>query len=278
MIRHRGRRAAIAALAATALLAPPAAAAPRTPAAPDAAGSAAIIGELLPEAMDAPGGIPLEDLERLVGALGDRAEAALRELLEQSRSPRTERLTGDYGSDAADPAGPFAAQPEPERTAEFGDRTERSDFWFPAAVAGCGVGEAPGTVARATVQPGPNFGAGPILGKGNLIAPYIPAGHALFHILVGSDRLVPVVQGTDMKVLWLNLSTARGGIADLDDTVLGAGLLAQTSRLVDTGEGGVIAAIYGSAAYADGDVCRVSPTLGGARVGGQSEKIGAGSS
>lgn len=148
------------------------------------------------------------------------------------------------------------------------DVTEKKDFWGPALVPNCGVEGSMSTVANATVQPGPNYGAGPILGKNNLLSPYVPSGHAFFHIFTNDIRLTPVVDGTNMTVLWFNLTQARGGTDKLDDTVLGAGVNSQTSKLVKTGKGAVLAVISGTVAYpGDGATCTVLPTVGSTTVG-----------
>lgn len=151
------------------------------------------------------------------------------------------------------------------KAVQRGDSTEKSKFYYPAPVLGCGIGDLPVTGALATVQPGPNYGAGPLLGKGNLLDPHIPAEHAYFHVFSVDERLAPTVKGTDMKVAWLNLKTMKGGVNALDESFLGANVHAQTSALVNTGSGPVIAAIAGTTAYGE-DSCTVLPTVGSTTV------------
>ncbi|WKD62234.1 hypothetical protein CCICO_11200 [Corynebacterium ciconiae DSM 44920] len=167
----------------------------------------------------------------------------------------------------AEPAANGSGSPAAAETkaVQRGDVSTKSKFFYPAPVVGCGVGDLPVTGALATVQPGPNYGAGPVFGKGNLLQPYIPEGHAYFHIFSVDDRLAPSVKGTDMKVVWLNLATFKGGIAPLDESFLGLNVHAQTSALVETGPGPVIAAIAGKTAFG-GDSCTVLPTVGATTV------------
>ncbi|MDO4611090.1 MAG: hypothetical protein Q4B41_10640, partial [Corynebacterium sp.] len=157
---------------------------------------------------------------------------------------------------------------EDEPVAYRDDVTEKKDFWLPALVPSCGVEGSLATTAKATVQPGPNYGAGPIFGDGNLAAPYIPSGHAFYHLFTRDIRLAPVVDGTDVTVMWFNLTERKGGSAKLDDSVLGLGINSQTSKLVETGEGAVVAVIYGTVRYAgNGNSCTVLPTIGSVQVG-----------
>ncbi len=192
-------------------------------------------------------------------------------------APARTRPLADFGSsgDDADDESDGGRAPwldadgeEDEPVAYRDDVTEKKDFWLPALVPSCGVEGSLATTAKATVQPGPNYGAGPIFGNGNLAAPYIPSGHAFYHLFTRDIRLAPVVDGTDVTVMWFNLTERKGGSAKLDDSVLGLGINSQTSKLVETGEGAVVAVIYGTVRYAgNGNSCTVLPTIGSVQVG-----------
>lgn len=174
---------------------------------------------------------------------------------------------GSSGDDSDDGHAPWLDDDADDAPAAYRtDATERSDFWFPALVPNCGVEGSAATTAKATVQPGPNYGAGPIFGDGNLAAPYIPSGHAFFHLFTHDVRLAPVVDGTDVNVLWFNIDQRTGGSAKLDDSVLGLGINSQTSQLVDTDKGTVVAVVYGTVAYPSGRACTVLPTVGSTTV------------
>ncbi|GGG76245.1 hypothetical protein [Corynebacterium pelargi] len=186
--------------------------------------------------------------------------------LAQTQSPEVQEAVKALLEQAKVPALPYAESEDEFAAAKWGDESQKKEFWTPAPVFGCGIGNLKVTGAKATVQPGPNNGTGPVLGKNNLLHPYIPHGHAFFHIFVVDEQLAPVPKGTDMKVAWLNLKTFKGGIDDLDDSVLGVGINAQTSKLVKTGQGPVIAAIAGKTAYRNGEVCTVFPAIGSTTV------------
>lgn len=267
-------------------------------------GSAGLPGDLtdglpadLPEGSIAAGA--LDELRDLIAAGDPGAEAALADLVEFIRriesgeidrdgrpsdkagedvedGARTAPLAdfGSSGDDANDESdggrAPWldADGEEDEPVAYRDDVTEKKDFWLPALVPSCGVEGSLATTAKATVQPGPNYGAGPIFGNGNLAAPYIPSGHAFYHLFTRDIRLAPVVDGTDVTVMWFNLTERKGGSAKLDDSVLGLGINSQTSKLVETGEGAVVAVIYGTVRYAgNGNSCTVLPTIGSVQVG-----------
>lgn len=186
--------------------------------------------------------------------------------LAQTQSPEIQEAVKALLEQAKVPALPYAESEDEFAAAKWGDESQKKKFWAPAPVFGCGIGDLKVTGALATVQPGPNNGAGPVLGKTNLLNPYIPHGHALFHVFVGEEQLAPLTKGTDVKVAWLNLKTFKGGIDALDDSFLGLGVHAQTSKVVKTGQGPVIAAVAGKTAYQSGEVCTVLPAVGSTTV------------
>ncbi|AZA10911.1 hypothetical protein [Corynebacterium gerontici] len=186
--------------------------------------------------------------------------------LAQTQSPEIQQAVATLLKQAKLPVAPYTEEADEFAPAKWGDESTKEKFWAPAPVVGCGVGNLKVTGALATVQPGPNHGAGALLGKSNLINPYIPHGHALFHIFVGEDQLAPLTKGSDVKVAWLNLTTFKGGIDALDDSFLSLGVHAQTSKVVKTGQGSVIAAVAGKTAYQNGEVCTVLPAIGSTTV------------
>ncbi|QNG18799.1 hypothetical protein G4H71_21560 [Rhodococcus triatomae] len=118
-------------------------------------------------------------------------------------------------------------------------------FLYPAPTLGCGVGDLPITFTIATAQPG--FNLAPFL---------IQQGELRFQALP-LDIAIP--SGSDLTVLWINLSTFQVGSAALDDTALGVPTFSKT---VETGEGPVLAALFGGTSYLGGGECFVLPTVG----------------
>ena len=117
-------------------------------------------------------------------------------------------------------------------------------FLYPAPTLGCGVGDLPITFTVATAQPGLN------------LLPLIEAGELRFQALP-LDIAIP--SGSDLTVLWINLSTFQVGSAALDDTLVGVPTFSKT---VETGEGPVLAALFGGTSYVGGGECFVLPTVG----------------
>ncbi|WP_151529429.1 MULTISPECIES: hypothetical protein [Corynebacterium] len=204
--------------------------------------------------MAQPGGVNVDTLLDWANSQSEDVQQAIAAVMEEAEDTDLAALSSELPQAFTD-----------TKAVQRGDSTEKSKFYYPAPVLGCGIDDLPVTGALATVQPGPNYGFGPLLGKGNLLDPYIPAGHAYFHVFTADTRLAPSVKGTDMKVAWLNLKTMKAGVNALDESVLGANVHAQTSALVNTGSGPVIAAIAGTTSYGE-DSCTVLPTVGSTTV------------
>ncbi len=119
-------------------------------------------------------------------------------------------------------------------------------FMYPAPTLGCGVGSTPATVTLALAQAGPNFP----------IPPWIERGQMRFQALPGH---VDVPKTSDLSVAWFNLATFKGGIVKLDDNIGGIPTLSKT---VPTGQGTVLAAMFGGVTYAGGANCFALPTVG----------------
>lgn len=207
-------------------------------------------------------GVDITSLQQLAEGQSEEVRQAVEQLIKQANAAgQNAYVNKDNESESIS-----ASEAATPAVANRGESTEKNKFWLPAPVVGCGIGDLPVTGSLATIQPGPNYGAGPLIGKSNLIQPYIPSGHAFFHLFTINEKLAPTVEGTSVKVAWLNLRTFHGGINELSDTVLGAGINAQTSALVNTGDGPVIAAIAGKVSYPGNETCTVLPTVGSATV------------
>lgn len=201
---------------------------------------------LLDGALNSPGGISLDGLTQLTEALGPDAQGALDALLVENGAEPT------FTADAA-------ALIEGEEKAEFGDRTEREDFITPTVVVGCGPLGSPITLGQTTVQPGPHWG---------LLTPTIPGGHARFATIVLNDGYNFDTSSSDLKVLWINVSSFRGGIGTLDNKGLLGLPTPDYSTTEETGDGSVIAAVFGRVHYnlPTEESCLVLPTIGSTRV------------
>lgn len=163
-------------------------------------------------------------------------------------------------SDATGPAALRAAANTPEASAaitallgaagiapagtEFGITTHQP-FAYPAPTLGCGVG-GPVTVTVASAQPGPNFP----------IPPWIERGSLRFQAIPG---FVDVPKSSNLSVAWINLGNFQGGVVPLDDNLGGIPTLSKT---VKTGNGPVLAALFGGVDYASGKNCFALPTVG----------------
>ncbi|WFR71270.1 hypothetical protein P9209_19010 [Prescottella defluvii] len=64
---------------------------------------------------------------------------------------------------------------------------------------------------------------------------------------------------SDLQVAWFNTTTLKGGVVPLDDTVMNVPVLAKT---VDTGEGNVLAALFGQVKCQSGTTCTALGTVG----------------
>ncbi len=124
--------------------------------------------------------------------------------------------------------------------------TTAQDFLFPAPTFGCGVAGNPMTVTVASAQAGPNFPLPPWIERGTLRFQAVPA-----HLAVPKE--------SDLQVAWFNTTTLKGGVVPLDDAVLNVPTLSKT---VDTGEGTVLAALFGQVKYESGTTCTALGTVG----------------
>ncbi|RVW08749.1 hypothetical protein EGT67_14585 [Prescottella agglutinans] len=124
--------------------------------------------------------------------------------------------------------------------------TTAKDFLFPAPTFGCGVAGNPMTVTVASAQAGPNFPLPPWIERGKLRFQAVPA-----HLAIPKE--------SDLQVAWFNTTTLKGGVVPLDDAVLNVPTLSKT---VDTGEGNVLAALFGQVKYESGTTCTALGTVG----------------
>ncbi|QCQ91111.1 hypothetical protein [Rhodococcus sp. SGAir0479] len=124
--------------------------------------------------------------------------------------------------------------------------TRTKDFAFPAPTFGCGVAGNPMTVTVANAQAGPNFP----------MPPWIERGHLRFQALPAH---MEIPQQSDLQVAWFNTTTLKGDVVRLDDTLLNVPTLSKT---VDTGEGNVLAALFGQVKYGSGTTCTALGTVG----------------
>lgn len=124
--------------------------------------------------------------------------------------------------------------------------TTPTPFAYPAPTLGCGIGNAPVTVTVASAQSGPNFP----------IPPWVERGDLRFQAIPG---FVDVPKSSDLSVAWINLGTLQGGVVKLDDNIGGIPTLSKT---VKTGEGTVLAALFGGVGYQSGKNCFALPTVG----------------
>ncbi|WP_430332555.1 hypothetical protein [Rhodococcus sp. ACT016] len=125
-------------------------------------------------------------------------------------------------------------------------KTTAKEFLFPAPTFGCGVADNPMTVTVASAQAGPNFPLPPWIARGNLRFQAVPA-----HLEIPKQ--------SDLQVAWFNTTTLKGGVVPLDDTLLNVPTLSKT---VDTGEGNVLAALFGQVTYESGTTCTALGTVG----------------
>ncbi|RDI23180.1 hypothetical protein DEU38_11244 [Rhodococcus sp. AG1013] len=124
--------------------------------------------------------------------------------------------------------------------------TTAKDFMFPAPTFGCGVAGNPMTVTVASAQAGPNFPLPPWIERGNLRFQAVPA-----HLAIPKE--------SGLQVAWFNVTTLEGGVVPLDDTLLNVPTLSKT---VETGEGTVLAALFGQVKYDSGTTCTALGTVG----------------
>ncbi|MGG7099831.1 hypothetical protein [Rhodococcus sp. 24CO] len=130
---------------------------------------------------------------------------------------------------------------------DFGVTTPAA-FMYPAPTVGCGLDGQMATVTLATAQSGPNFPLPPWVEDNQLRFQALPA-------------YIGIPKTSELSVAWINTSTFKGGIVPLDETipVVDTPLM---STVVDTGDGKVLAAMFGKVDYADGKSCIVLPTVG----------------
>ncbi|GAB2647689.1 hypothetical protein ABI214_01890 [Prescottella soli] len=124
--------------------------------------------------------------------------------------------------------------------------TTAKDFLFPAPTFGCGVAGNPMTVTVASAQAGPNFPLPPWIERGKLRFQAVPA-----HLDIPKE--------SDLQVAWFNTTTLKGGVVPLDDSLANVPTLSKT---VDTGEGNVLAALFGQVKYQSGTTCTALGTVG----------------
>ncbi|KAA0021319.1 hypothetical protein [Antrihabitans cavernicola] len=124
--------------------------------------------------------------------------------------------------------------------------TTPQPFLYPAPTLGCGIGGTPVTVTVASAQAGPNFPIPPWIERGNLRFQAIPG-------------FVDVPKTSDLSVAWINLGTFQGGVTKLDDSLAGIPTLSKT---INTGQGTVLAALFGGVGYTSGKNCFALPTVG----------------
>lgn len=124
--------------------------------------------------------------------------------------------------------------------------TTAQEFLFPAPTFGCGMAGSPVTATVASAQSGPNFPMPPWIERGQLRFQALPA-HA------------EIPQQSDLRVAWFNTTTLQGGVVPLDDTVMNVPLLAKT---VATGQGNILAAVFGQVHYPSGTTCTALGTVG----------------
>ncbi|MBV7294966.1 hypothetical protein KRX51_03420 [Corynebacterium sp. TAE3-ERU12] len=224
---------------------------PGSAALPGADNLPADIANILDQAL-ADGGVNIDEFTKLLPFLGEGATEAFTQMRAQAPVNQEKLADGSVDKDA---------------TASLGDSTEKKDFWTANLVTGCGFADAKISGALSYVQPGPNYGLGPLIGANNLLSPYIPQGHIFVNSVVGSDKLIPVPKdGAGLKAMWVNWSTFTAGIEPMDDYVGALSLIPQNSTLINTGEGLVTISTYGTVAYRDEVECTVLPAVGHVQV------------
>lgn len=124
--------------------------------------------------------------------------------------------------------------------------TTAKDFLFPAPTFGCGVADNPMTVTVVSAQSGPNFPLPPWVERGQLRFQALPA-----HL--------GIPKKSDLQVAWFNTTTLKGGVVPLDDSIVNVPTLSKT---VETGEGNVLAAMFGQVGYESGVTCTALGTVG----------------
>ncbi|NLG54812.1 MAG: hypothetical protein GX542_04060 [Rhodococcus sp.] len=118
---------------------------------------------------------------------------------------------------------------------------ELTPFFYSAPTVGCGT-VAPVTMTMASAVTGPS--------------PDLDSNEVSFQAL---SAYPGVVSASGLSVAWINTSTGLSGITPLDGTTDGG--YPTLSKIVETGSGTVLAAIYGSVGYIDA-TCHVLPTVG----------------
>lgn len=131
--------------------------------------------------------------------------------------------------------------------ADTATQNKPQPFMYPAPTLGCGLAGESATVTFGTAQAGPNS---PL--------PMIEADHLRFQAV---PTYLGIPKASGLSVAWFNVSTLKGAIAPLDDTlpIVNVPIL---SKDIATGDGKVFAVLYGSVDYADGKSCTVLPTVG----------------
>ncbi len=120
-------------------------------------------------------------------------------------------------------------------------------FIYPAPTAGCSLDNSKMGVTLGVAISGPNYP----------LPPHIKRGHVLFKAVPG---FAADAKKSDIQVAWINMSNGKHGFAKLDDDIAGIPMIAKD---VETGEGHILAAMYGSIKTPDGKSCQILvPTVG----------------
>jgi hypothetical protein len=117
-----------------------------------------------------------------------------------------------------------------------------------------------GTYAQ-FAYPAPTVGCGPLTftaasGAGGAVGAEVGAGQIRFQ---ASPAYTGVPKASGLSVAWLNVNTGANGIMPVDGMT--DYQLPSLAKVVDTGPGNVVAAIWGTVAYPDA-TCHVAPTVG----------------
>jgi hypothetical protein len=189
-------------------------------------------------------------------AQAETTDATTTDVTTQSSNPFSSLLQQSAGDSAATGAVTqlFGAalkpaigvdQQEPEH--EFGISLPKP-FMYPAPTAGCSIdGGSKMGVTLGVAMTGPNYP----------LPPHIERGHVLFKSVPG---FVADPNKSDIQVAWINLSNGKNGIAKLDGDVAGVPMIAKD---VETGEGHIMAAMFGSIKTTGGKSCQILvPTVG----------------
>ena len=120
-------------------------------------------------------------------------------------------------------------------------------FMYPAPTSGCSIGNSAMGITLGVAMAGPNWP----------LPPNIERGHVLFKAVPGFSA---DPTKSNIQVAWINLTNGHNGIAKLDGNIAGIPMIAKD---VTTGEGQILAAMFGSIKTTDGKTCQIMiPTVG----------------